>query len=140
MFSVKSFIRFSIIASIVFLPIAQIRTLIFGVPVYSVELPIIIASLAYVYGVWRGVFLPYRAINFHNPFVIGIILFFLGALSSFLFNPFSWTGLGMLKTWFAFPILALWLWLESKPDDNDLRRLLIAWFGVSVLVAGKSVV
>ena len=54
------------------------------------------------------------------------ILFFSGAALSFAANPLSLTGLGMLKTWFVFPLAALWLWLETAPDDQDLEHALSA--------------
>jgi len=127
-------------ASVLLLPIAHLKALIFGIPIYSVEAPIIIASLVYIYGWRQRVFSPLSAINFRNPLVIGIALFFLGAVFSFVANPFSFTGLGMLKTWFVFPILALWLWLETKPDDRDLTHLLFVWFGVSVFIALTSLI
>jgi O-antigen ligase len=126
--------------SALLLPIAHLKAIIFGIPIYSVEIPIIVASFAYVYGLWQGVFSPWRVINFRNPFVIGIALFFLGALLSFVINPFSWVGLGMLKTWFVFPIFALWLWLQTEPNDRDLRRLLLVWFSAVVLVASASLI
>lgn len=122
-------------ASVLLLPIAHLKALIFGIPIYSVEAPIIIASLVYIYGWRQGAFSPLSAINFRNPFVIGITLFFFGAIFSFVANPFSLTGFGMLKTWFVFPILALWLWIQTKPNDRDLMRLLFVWLGVSVFAA-----
>lgn len=140
MSSPKSLIQFSIMASIAFLPIAHLKVLIFGIPIYSVEAPIVIALCIYIYGLWQNTFSFWNMINFRNPFFIGIALFFLGAIISFLVNPFSLNGLGMIKTWFVFPIIMLWLWLQTKPDDRDLTRLLFVWFSVSVLVALVSLV
>lgn len=135
MFSIKPVIQFSIIASVLLLPVAHLKVLIFGVPVYSMEAPVIIALCVYIYGLQKGVFSLKSKINFSNPFFIGIAFFFLGTIVSFLANPFSLNGLGMIKTWFVFPIILLCLWLETEPDNKDLRRLLFVWFTSSILAA-----
>lgn len=140
MSSPKSLIQFSIMASVLLLPIAHLKIAIFGIPIYSVEAPIIIALCFYIYGLQQGSFSLRDRINFHNPFFIGILLFFLGALFSFLANPFSLTSLGMIKTWFVFPIIMFWLWLETEPDNKDLKRLLFIWLASSILVAIASLI
>ncbi|MFZ2299903.1 MAG: O-antigen ligase family protein, partial [Candidatus Moraniibacteriota bacterium] len=124
-----------IAASIALLPIAHLKLTVFGAPLYSVEIPILIALAAYAYG-WRQKTLsPFSRISFRNPFVIGITLFFSGAMLSFFANPFSLTGLGMLKTWFVFPLVASWLWLETDPETRDLARMLAVWLGVMAVGA-----
>ena len=135
MFSAKSFIRCCIATSIVLLPITHLKLIIFSVPLYSVEIPILTALLVYVYGWRQKTFSPFSRINFRNSFAIGITLFFFGAMLSFFANPFSLTGLGMLKTWFVFPLVALWLWLETDPETRDLERILAAWLGVTTVGA-----
>lgn len=117
------------------LPLAHLKVMVFDLPLYSVEIPILVASIAYVYGWKRRMFSPLDTLDFRNPFVIGTALFLLGALLSFAANPFSLSGLGMLKTWFVFPLLALWLWLETKPDSYALNRMLLVWLSTIVLSA-----
>lgn len=140
MFSPKPLIQFSIMASVLLLPVAHLKIAIFGIHIYSVEAPIIIALCAYVYGLQQGSFSLRDRINFHSPFFIGTTLFFLGAVISFLVNPFSLTGLGMIKTWFVFPILLLWLWMETEPNNKDLKRLLFVWFVAGIFVAIASLI
>src|SRR3989344_6329421 len=111
MLKIKSIIQICIAATVALLPLAHLKVVLFGLPLYSVEAPILVALTAYLCGWKQGRFSPLGKINFRNPLVIGIALFFLGAVISFIANPFSLTGLGMLKTWFVFPLLALWLWL-----------------------------
>lgn len=96
------------------------------------------ALLAYAYGWRQKTFSPFGNIDFRNPFVIGALIFFAGAVLSFAANPFSLTGLGMLKTWFVFPLAALWLWLETEPEMRDLERILAVWLGVTAAVACAS--
>lgn len=140
MLSTKSFIQWCIAASIALLPIAHLKLVVFGIPLYSVEIPILIALLAYAYGWRQKTFSPFRNIDFRNPFVIGALIFFAGAILSFASNPFSLTGLGMLKTWFVFPLVALWLWLETEPETRDLERILAVWLGVTAVVACASLI
>lgn len=135
MFSIPSFIRTSLALSLLLLPFAHLKAGVFGIPLYSIELPILFALIAYAYGWKRRIFSPAETIDFRNPFCIGIAIFFFSALLSFVMNPFSLSGLGMLKTWFVFPLLALWLWLETKPADRDLERMLFVWLGTLVLSA-----
>lgn len=135
MVSIRSLILFSLAASIALLPLAHLKLMVFGLPLYSVEIPILIALVAYAYGWRQKIFSPLGGIDFREPFVIGILLFFSGAVLSFAANPFSLTGLGMLKTWFVFPLLALWLWLETEPDNRDLERMLLVWLSTITLSA-----
>ncbi|OGI21593.1 MAG: hypothetical protein A3J06_00975 [Candidatus Moranbacteria bacterium RIFCSPLOWO2_02_FULL_48_19] len=134
----KSIIQICIVAVILLLPLAHLKVIFFGMPLYSVEMPIVAALLIYGYGWYRGEFSPMRKINFCDPFVIGIILFFLGAVISFVANPFSLTGLGMLKMWFVFPLLVLWLWVETKPTARNMDCILLVWLGVIAVSAAVS--
>jgi O-antigen ligase len=138
MFSVRSLVQFFIALNIAVLPLAHLKVLVFGLPIYSVELPLLLAGLAYAYGWQQQILPPVKAVNICHPFVLGISLFLLGALISFGANPFSLTGLGMLKTWFIFPLGAVWLWMKTMPTVAELERILLVWFGTSLVTAGVS--
>jgi O-antigen ligase len=124
----KCIIQICIALSILLLPVAHLKVNFFGLPLYSVEIPILVAFGAYVYGWWSGTFSPLDSINICNPLFIGIALFFFGAILSFVTNPFTLTGLGMLKTWFVIPLSMVWLWIETKPVRRDIDMLLFMWF------------
>src|SRR3989344_2412613 len=132
-FSLPSFIRLCLTSSVLLLPLAHLKAVLFGIPLYSVEAPVLIALGAYLYGWSRGASSLSENISLPNRFVIGSGLFFAGAALSFVMNPFSLTGLGMLKTWFVLPLIASWLWLQTKPDKQALERILLAWFGATLL-------
>ncbi|OGI15112.1 MAG: hypothetical protein A3E38_00650 [Candidatus Moranbacteria bacterium RIFCSPHIGHO2_12_FULL_54_9] len=134
-FSLPSFIRLCLTSSVLLLPLAHLKAVLFGIPLYSVEAPVLIALGAYLYGWSRGASSLSENISLPNRFVIGSGLFFAGAALSFVMNPFSLTGLGMLKTWFVLPLIASWLWLQTKPDKQALERILLAWFGATLLSA-----
>lgn len=139
MFSVRHFIRLVLLLDIFLLPLAHLKLVIFGVPFYSIELPIVVALSVYGYGWKKGWFSP-TWVNFQNPFFLGIVFFVGGALLSFVANPFSLTGLGMLKTWFVFPLLFVWLWIEMDPDGSDVEYALLAWLSTIVIGALISMV
>src|SRR5665648_237845 len=101
MFKEKVIIQICVALIILLLPLAHVKAVVFGIPLYSVEMPVIVALATYVYGWWKGVFLPASNINFWKPLVMGILLFLFGAALSFGMNPFTLTGLGMIKTWFV---------------------------------------
>lgn len=126
------------VAVVLFLPLAQMKAVFFGIPLYSVEVPVLAALGAYVYGRMKGQFpLPEKDF-FHNPLIIGANLFFLGAVFSFVANPFSLTGLGMLKTWFIFPLLMSWLFLQAKPSESERNFILNTWLAITTLAAGSA--
>lgn len=135
MFKERFLIQICLALSIVLLPIAHWKVTLFGLPLYSVEMPVGVALAVYMYGYWKGVFSPLKNVYKHNPFILGILLLCLGALTSFLFNPFSWTGLGMIKTWFFVPILFVWLWTETKPEKKDVDTMLFLWLGTIAFVS-----
>lgn len=135
MLKVRSVILICIALSVLSLPLAQLKVSILGVPLYSVEIPLLVALVAYLYGWWHGMFLPLKNTTLHDPLVIGIALFFLGAIVSFVTNPFSLTGLGMLKTWFAFPLFLAWLLFQLQLNEKERGFIIDAWFFTTLLVA-----
>lgn len=139
MFPTQRFIRNTLLLSIMLLPVAHWKLVVFGIPLYGIEIPVMVACFAYGYGWKTKLFVPSWT-NHRSTFFFGVIFFFGGALLSFFANPFSLTGLGMLKTWFVFPVLWAWLWIETKPNGSDLETALLSWFGVSVLSACLSLV
>lgn len=135
MLSVKHFIQICAAVCVALLPFAQLKMIVFGMPLYSVEIPVVVALGAYIYGWSRGVFSLDGRANRHLLGVIGGGLFFLGALVSFFANPFSFTGLGMLKTWFVFPLLLAWLFFQTQPDERARKCILNTWLMVTFLAA-----
>jgi len=131
----KTIIQICIAVSVLFLPFAHLKVIILGIPLYSVEIPIVTALVVYLYGWWQGAFAPSTRIDVRNLLVLGAGLFFFGAALSFSLNPFSWTGLGMIKTWFVIPLIAVWLWLETKPDKREIELIVFVWLCVIGVVS-----
>ncbi|MDD2766864.1 MAG: O-antigen ligase family protein [Candidatus Moranbacteria bacterium] len=135
MFKEKFFIQTCLALSILLLPIAHFKTILFGIPLYSVEMPVGVALMIYLYGCIKKVFYPLRNATESKALFVGIVLFCGGAILSFVANPFSWTGLGMIKTWFLVPTLFVWLWTETKPEKKHIDTMLFLWLGVIASVS-----
>lgn len=135
MFRARSLIHIFLGMNLVLLPLAHLKGTIFGLPIYSVEMPLLFAASVYLYEWKQGRVSFPKMTDASNLVAFGISLFFIGALSSFYVNPFSFTGLGMLKTWFVFPLLAAYLFVQTKPTRGEREGALLIWLGVSVVVA-----
>jgi O-antigen ligase len=88
---------------------------LFGYPLYLIEVPTILALIALLIG-------KRTAPKHIDSYIIsGIILFVSGTIISFFSNPFSLTGLGLLKTWIFFPLITTWL-IARFADADDIRK------------------
>lgn len=128
---IKNFPKDGLFLSLFFafllLPFAQVKILIFGIPLYLPEIALSAATGFALY----SFFIRFRtAAPYTFPdklAVMGGSLFFLGAILAFITNPFSLTGLGMIKSWFFFPLLgATLVFFEAR---SEMRRnwFIVAW-------------
>jgi len=124
----RKYIQFFLLLTILLLPVAHWKTLVFGMPLYSVEIPVGASFLIYLYGCVKNIFSPLQSVKKQKILFLSIGFFCIGVITSFLSNPFSLTGLGMIKTWFFAPLLFVWLWIETKPEEKDRERMLLIWF------------
>jgi O-antigen ligase len=109
-------------------PFAQERVLLFHVPIYAHEGVLGLAFLLFLLSRKKALFPP-RAI------CSGVALLFLGVMTSLLWNDLSAEGLGIIKSWFFFPILAAFLFLQYFRERTDQLKFLVLWFAVDALVA-----
>lgn len=123
----------SLAAVFLLLPLAHIKLSFFGFPLYLPEIAVLFAFFIHLFG--PGKAFSREKFPFPDTFAaIGLGLFALGALLSFLMNPFSLTGLGLLKSWFFFPLLASWL-VFSEARDEEKRELFLFSFLLSLSAA-----
>jgi O-antigen ligase len=118
----------SLLAVFLLLPFAQVKITFGGVPVYLPEIAIL--SALCFYG-WRSFFsatLSWKQWRVDTLFAVGVFLFLGGAVSSFFSNPHTFTGLGMLKSWFFFPTLGAWLVYSEAQNVKKCMWFMIAWF------------
>lgn len=114
------------------LPFASMKLLVFGWPLYPVEMVLLVALPFLIsreqLSLWRSLII--RKVSFFA----GII--FMGATLSLMMNPWTLWGIGQLKSFFAFPILffllALSVWRESP---RNMGYFFEQWRLVTVCVA-----
>lgn len=133
--SLASFIRFLLLSLPLFLPFAQAKFVFFGVPLYLIELPILLATLLFFGGIFSHQLKWKKLSSLEIGAGLAASLFFLGAILSFLHNPFSLTGLGMLKTWFLFPLLFVFLVIQIGWKEKDRETLFLLWLCSTGVVA-----
>lgn len=123
-----------LLLALLLLPVAHLKVTWFGLPLYLPEMAVFGAAVSFWFSSKRkeGISLPDKIV------LIGIGLFFFGGVLSFFGNPFSYTGLGMLKSWFLFPIIfGYLLWSEIR-EDAKRERVLWLWFLVLMGVVLRS--
>ncbi len=119
---------------IALLPFASVKVLFFGVPVYLPEISLLLALISF----WLT--RPLRRPFFGDQFFpLGLVLFLLGATLSFSLNPFSFTGLGMIKSWFFFPALFSFLLWQELENLERRRVVLYIWLCSMLLVAFRNI-
>lgn len=111
------------------LPFAHLKVIFFGVPFYFPEIIILVTVAIYFFWCFFSHRTPSsRAIVPDSMLTLGVLLFFLGAVLSFFVNPFSLTGLGMLKSWFIFPLIAAYFVFYEARDPRKRMGFFLAWF------------
>lgn len=89
-----------LLATIGLLPVAHLKLTLGGFPLYFPEITVLGALVSFM--VSRERMAP---TEIDRMVSWGLALFLLGAGLTFFLNPWSLTGLGMLKSWFVFPFL-----------------------------------
>ena len=108
----------------------------FGLPLYPPEVITLLVLLAMAPRFWRARHFFGRSGD--RVILCGIAFFLGGATLSFLSNPFSLSGLGLLKTWFYFPALVALLVFVVVRTLSAVRLLFFSWFlsGLGVALTG----
>lgn len=116
----------ALLLAVFLLPFAQVKVLLFDLPLYLHEIAITVAFSFFLVSLFKE-----KRTDFFlrdGGILLGAILFFSGAALSFFTNPFSLTGLGMLKSWFLFPFLAGWLIFSESRTPEKREAFFSAWF------------
>jgi len=130
---------FFVLLVFMLLPFAHAKVLFFGFPLYFPEIAILLALFFFLFAHRKKnrtaeplPFFPDRWVIFGSIFFLG------GALLSFFSNPFSLTGLGMLKSWFFFPfVFGFLLWHHTR-ELRVRECILFIWLCVLLGVALRS--
>lgn len=130
---------FFLLATVLLLPLAHLKTVFFGIPLYYPEWTVLLTLGAFGYRAWRSEGPGFSELfRLDKTVLLGGILLLAGALLSFFCNPFSLTGLGMLKSWIIFPLLFGLLLRKELQTNQRINGLLVLWFGVLGVVALRS--
>ncbi len=110
-------------------PIAHFKVIFFGLPLYLSEIPLLFALGLFLFE-WREYRERFKEMWRGNQVLfLGMSLFLLGATLSYALNPHTLTGLGMLKSFFAAPLLLVFLLLLFVDTRGKTERILWLWLG-----------
>lgn len=126
-------------ATVLLLPFAHIKVTLFSLPLYLPEITTLLALSLFLGRVVAEKDLSWPGGQRPDAWVVwGGVLFLLGAITSFVFNPVSLTGLGMIKSWFVFPIIfGVLLWYEV--GQTEKRTVLFVWLVSLMGIALRSI-
>jgi len=108
---------FIVIACIWLLPFASVQFLPFGIPLYPIEIVLLIASPFLFTKELYKIF----DVRFIRKIALFWLILFGGTGISFLLNPETLTGLGQLKSFFFFPAL-FWFFVTPVVDNLQCRN------------------
>lgn len=115
------------------LPLASVKFLTFGWPLYPIE-GLLLAALP---------FFPYQEYRFllRFPVVRGGAIFsgalIIGAIASYMANPETLAGLGQIKSFFFFPLL-LALFILPSLRERENRNVLLSHMRLMMLVVATA--
>jgi O-antigen ligase len=106
-------------------PLADWKTLLFGVPLYLPEMLLFAGVSFHVVRSFKND-IPKRTIP--NEVLVSVALLFFGSVLSALVNGMDRDALGAIKAWFLFPILFAWLIFRNGFSEKDSWRAVSFWF------------
>ncbi len=123
-----------LLATIGLLPVAHLKLTLGGFPLYFPEITVIGALVSFL--VSRERLMAPTEID--RMVSWGLTLFLLGAGLTFFLNPWSLTGLGMLKSWFVFPLLFGGLMLQVCRNYQREQMVMGTVLATLTLIALRS--
>lgn len=120
-----SFVKIPVFLVFLLFPLAQERVVIFGIPLYLLEILVLISVLAFLLRARKGMITVKRI---PRAVVWGTALFFSGAVLSLLVNGIEREELGAFKSWIFFPIAFAFLVYQMLFDPAEKRKALFLWF------------
>lgn len=134
--SLESITKWLLASIFLTLPFSQEAVVFYSIPLYIPELltlfALVTTALSFVNRKGNE---GEAHFGFDRWLVFGASLFAFGAVLSFLANPISLTGLGMLKAWIFFPLLTLFLVVRKESSEDLFYPSMFSWFVASLFVA-----
>lgn len=131
---------FALAFSFLLFPIAHLKLSAFGLPFYFSEIPILIAAGILLWEMMQEKENWNEAWKANRFFFLGSGLFLLGASVSFFFNEQTFTGLGMLKSFFFLPVLLASILIFTRSKQNAMEKILWLWLAGLVVAAWTSLI
>jgi O-antigen ligase len=122
-----------ILITLFFLPVYLIKIKFSWLSFNALELLIGILFLLWIFNKEK------KYLIFSTKYFIPVLLIFIGLFLSVFANKNYYIGLGVIKGWFAFPIIFAIIFFDAlKKDESLLKKSLLALFfsGVAVSAAG----
>lgn len=120
--------------TILLLPSYLIQFSVFGIPTNALEILILLTFIAYLI---EGKCLFLEFYKKHKIISGAILAIFLGLLSSTIINNDYQAGLGIIKSWFAIPLIFAWVVYEEKQSgqnsENIYKCLYLSTFWVAAV-------
>jgi O-antigen ligase len=141
----QTILHYLLLATIATLPFAGVHFFVLGVPLYMPELLVIIGSALFVWIQWHTDTFEIKKLP--TSIIVPITLLLVGLFSSAFFNGITSVQLGIIKSWFFFPLLFGWLLVQSLHNqtinekiqlENSFfpeKKALFVWYATTVLVA-----
>lgn len=120
-----SFVKIPIFLIFLCFPLAQERLVVFGIPLYLLEILVLISALAFLLRARKGMITVKRI---PKLVVCGAALLLSGATIALLVNGMDRQELGAFKSWIFFPMVFAFLMAQVDPDPREKRMALLLWF------------
>ena len=120
-----------LLATILTLPFAGAHVFVLGVPIYMPELMVIFASAVCIGIQWRTC--SSETEKLPRSIVWPIVMLVIGLLSSAFFNGITAVQIGIIKSWFFFPLLFAWLVFQRSKVFK--RQAVLVWYTTLVITA-----
>lgn len=137
----QKYIFILLLAAITTLPFAGVHFFVLGVPLYMPELLLIFASACFI---WVKCHTDtFKIHSIPQSILLPILAILAGLISSSVFNHITTTQLGIIKSWFLFPLLFAWLLFQSLQQTSTqkqapwdkLHQTLLTWYGTLTITA-----
>jgi O-antigen ligase len=141
----QKILHYLLLATIATLPFSSVRFFVLGVPIYMPELMVIISSALFV---WIQCHTDtFKMQKLPTSIILAIAMICVGLLSSAFFNGITLVQLGIIKSWFFFPLLFGWLLFQTLRNQTEslktqlenisivTQKVLLIWYVTLVLTA-----
>lgn len=137
--------HFLLLATMLTLPFYEWRFFVLNVPIYMPELMVIFASTVFAWLVWHTD--TFEVQKLPRSIIMAVAVMVLGLVSSALFNGVTSVQLGIIKSWFFFPMLFGWLVFQMSHQPSTrttpgtrssfpfTEKVLLAWYVTLVSTA-----